>query len=56
MREINLNGWGKRTARRLRNENYGQYLLFEAYANGINDYVSSLKILPLDFHIIGLKW
>jgi acyl-homoserine lactone acylase PvdQ len=27
-----------------------------AYVDGINDCVAKMKILPLDFKILGLKW
>lgn len=56
MLQLGLYHWGGKIAERLRTEDPSAYETFQAYVDGINDFASSLHVLPIDFHLIGLKW
>ena len=56
MRELNLKKWADLRADRLKKENYTQYVIFQTLLHGINDRVSKLLILPMEFYLTGAKW
>ena len=56
MREANINGWGERMGNRLKEQNVSEYLNFQAFTDGLNECMASLKTLPMDFHLTGIPW
>lgn len=56
MRELDLDGWGKRAADRMAKENQTEYANLQAFTDSINDFARTLIVLPFDFHLIGYKW
>ena len=56
MRDLSLAKLAHHIADKMKREAPDSFADFDAYSQGINDGVARRKALPIEFHILGIKW